>query len=332
MTVVIPGYQAARYIGEAIASVRAQSRPPAEIVVVDDGSRDGTGDVARAAGATVIRQDNRGMAAARNVAVAAARQPWIALLDADDLWLPEKLAAQWAAVERRPEAGMVFTDGRSYQPPKTFARTILQWPEFAEHYEKVARTAIAPGTVVCDLGSLRAHYPAGHFFLSGSTMLVRADLLREAGGFDETLKHWADYELTLRLLMRTTAAVVERPLFLYRLHDGNMSQDGLGMKLDEIAIARMLFARAERYPGEALAYWRSAHPANLRAAIRLLLRRGDGPRARALLRELRGYGWTPEWELARAASRALDLGGTRVIAGAKRLRDALRRRLAAGAG
>ena len=97
VTVVVPAYRATETLARALASARGQEpSPPAEILVVDDGSQDGTAELARECGATVlVHEHNRGLAAARNTAVAAATQPWLAFLDADDEWLPHHLATLW---------------------------------------------------------------------------------------------------------------------------------------------------------------------------------------------------------------------------------------------
>ncbi len=97
VSVVIPAYNAAAFLAETLASVFAQTVPPAEIIVVDDGSTDDTAGIARNLGATVISRANGGISAARNTGVRAARSEYLALLDADDLWMPEKLEVQLAA-------------------------------------------------------------------------------------------------------------------------------------------------------------------------------------------------------------------------------------------
>jgi glycosyltransferase involved in cell wall biosynthesis len=101
VAVVVPAWNAARYLGEALASVFAQTLRPAEVVVVDDGSTDETASVAASVpGVTVIRQANAGPAAARNRGVRETVSPLIAFLDADDLWLAAKLASQADAIAR----------------------------------------------------------------------------------------------------------------------------------------------------------------------------------------------------------------------------------------
>jgi glycosyltransferase involved in cell wall biosynthesis len=102
--VVIPAFNAAAYIAEAIASAQSQTLAPDRIIVVDDGSADTTAEVATAAGALVIRQANRGISGARNTGVAASHAPWLAFLDADDRWSPQKLERQRAALEGRTKA------------------------------------------------------------------------------------------------------------------------------------------------------------------------------------------------------------------------------------
>lgn len=100
-SVVIPAYNAARTLAETLASVLAQTLPPAEVIVVDDGSTDGTAAIAAAFGAPVclINQMNTGPGSACSRGVRAATSPWVALVDADDLWLPTKMSRQLQALE-----------------------------------------------------------------------------------------------------------------------------------------------------------------------------------------------------------------------------------------
>ena len=121
VSVIIPAFNAARFLNDAIASVRAQTIPT-EIIVVDDGSQDETAAIARACGDPVrcISKAHGGAAIARNTGVEASSCDLIALLDADDVWAPGKLESQCAVLESRPEIGMVFghtvefADGKGY--------------------------------------------------------------------------------------------------------------------------------------------------------------------------------------------------------------------------
>ena len=96
ISVVIPAYKAEHYLPRCLESVCQQTLQPAEVIVVDDGSPDNSGEVARKLGATVVTRPNGGLSAARNTGIQNASGDWIALLDADDLWAPEKLEAQAA--------------------------------------------------------------------------------------------------------------------------------------------------------------------------------------------------------------------------------------------
>ena len=120
ISVMIGAYNAAPYLGEAIESVFAQTQRPLELIVVDDGSDDGTGDVARSYGdrLTLVRQERGGNGAARNTAVAQARGDFFAFLDADDRFTPTKLALQLAALRADPELDVVFGHVREFVSPE----------------------------------------------------------------------------------------------------------------------------------------------------------------------------------------------------------------------
>jgi glycosyltransferase involved in cell wall biosynthesis len=132
VTVIIGAYNAARYLGEAIDSVLAQTHPRIELIVVDDGSTDGTGAVAEAYGPPVrcIRQENGGMAAARNRAVPEARGSYLAFLDADDRFPPDKLRQQLAVFEAQPDLDVVYGHVTEFLSPDLDegARALLRAP------------------------------------------------------------------------------------------------------------------------------------------------------------------------------------------------------------
>ena len=114
ISVVIPAFDSEATIARAIESVLAQTYKDYEIIVVDDGSKDGTGDAVRAFGDKVnyIYQENAGVSVARNTALAAAKGEWIAFLDADDQWLPDKLEKQMQLLERKK--GLKWCSGIRY--------------------------------------------------------------------------------------------------------------------------------------------------------------------------------------------------------------------------
>lgn len=121
VSVVIPCYNRRELIGRAIASALTQSVPPAEVIVVDDGSRDGSAEVARSFGAPVIviEQPNAGAATARNRGIEQATGNWIAFLDSDDEWHPSKLEKQLSAATRFPQAALVFCDTQTVCEERT---------------------------------------------------------------------------------------------------------------------------------------------------------------------------------------------------------------------
>src|ERR1039458_919497 len=110
VAVVITAYNAATFVRDAVATVRAQTARIDEIIVVDDGSADDTASIATDLGVRVVRIAHGGSAAARNAGIAVASSQWIALLDLHYVWHPEKVELQLDALGRHPEIGMAFTD------------------------------------------------------------------------------------------------------------------------------------------------------------------------------------------------------------------------------
>jgi glycosyltransferase involved in cell wall biosynthesis len=133
VTVVIGVYNCERYVGEAIESVLGQTHPAVELIVVDDGSTDRSGDVAKSYGERVrcIRQENGGMAAARNRAIPEAHGSYLSFLDADDRFPPDKLRSQLAVFEAEPELDVVYGHVTEFLSPDLddAARALLRAPE-----------------------------------------------------------------------------------------------------------------------------------------------------------------------------------------------------------
>lgn len=286
VTVVIPGYNAERFIGATLASVHAQTATPAQIIFIDDGSTDRTADIARELGAVVLHTNRTGPAGARNAGIRAATTPWIALLDADDLWVPDKLEAQWSAIEACPEADIVFTDYSQGVPGEIIVPSFLST---RQNYQAVRRTERAPGVVSCDRESLVQRFFEGNFILP-STALVRRSLALEVGLFDvDIMMGCEDRDFFLRALRIAEVAVVERCLMHRRLYDGNLSNDDLRMNLSAAMIGDQVFAHPERYPAGAVERYRVEQPTVLRLAGVRLLEQGRLREARsALVKSLRG--------------------------------------------
>ena len=256
VSVVIPVYNAAAFLAAALQSVRAQARPPAEVIVVDNGSTDASAAIAQGAGVRVLRLGHPALSAARNAGIRATSQPWIAFLDADDLWDPDKLAAQWRAVEACPQVGIVITDFTEFDSTGVLLQSFLTG---RANYQAITRREAAAAVMCCDGDSFRAHFLRGNFF-APSAVLARRDLLLDVGLFDEALTHMEDRELWLRVLPRTAVAVVERPLVHTRIHASNLSSNPLKMSLGGAMIAERVLANPGRYPSGALDYYRAERP------------------------------------------------------------------------
>jgi glycosyltransferase involved in cell wall biosynthesis len=204
VSVVIPAYNAERFVGEAIESVLAQTHPNVECIVVDDGSTDGTAAVARAFGTRVrmVEQANKGVSAARNAGVRAATGSLLAFLDADDRWSPDWLSRMLEAL-----AG---------------AR--------ADAVSCACRLIDAGGAPI---GTLRMHpTPTVESLLTlqgsvaplGSNMLIERAVLDALGAWDERLLMSQDWELLFRLVASERAlAYLDEPLTDYRRHPGSLS-------------------------------------------------------------------------------------------------------------
>jgi glycosyltransferase involved in cell wall biosynthesis len=200
----------------------------------------------------VLTQHNEGPAVARNAGIRASAQPWIAFLDADDVWEPDKMEAQWAAVRACPDICAVFSDFSEFDATGVVGRSFfVRTPS----YWTLKREPVAPNTMVCDLESLRAQILVGNF-LSPSTMLVRRDALLRVGLFDPKVWGREDTDCFMRLMREGTMAVVERPLVRARIHGANLTLDYYRMAVAGIALSHAVLAHPERYPGGAEACYR----------------------------------------------------------------------------
>lgn len=217
ISVVVPCFNAAPYICATLRSVLAQTGFELEVVVVDDGSTDGSADVVSTAFPTVtlLRQPNRGAAAARNAGIAQARHDWIAFADADDLWLPGKLQAQWRLIQSAPAARMVYSDLQLW-----FSVEAEPSREFLAELERLAadpsRWPGPSGWIYARL-LLRSE-------VATPTVLIHRSVLDEVGTFDSSLPSGEDYDLWLRASRVTPILRVDAPTVLYRIHSSNTTK------------------------------------------------------------------------------------------------------------
>jgi glycosyltransferase involved in cell wall biosynthesis len=216
VSVIIPTYNSAATIAETLASVQVQGCET-EILVVDDGSTDETVQIVRqrCAPARIYRQSNSGAASARNRGLREARGTFVAFLDADDVWFPGKLKAQLATLHKFPSAGFCYTSWLvdSFAPSPTRLQELAareQWP--------------AEDTIDEDLSGWLYAELLIDVVIHTSTLLVRTDVARSVGMFDETLKRGQDFEYWLRMAQIAPGIKLKRPLSLYRQHAENITR------------------------------------------------------------------------------------------------------------
>ena len=215
VSVVIPVFNGERFLREAVESVLAQKYAPLEIIMVDDGSTDGTADVARSLPETVryLHQSNQGPAAARNRGIEHAQGSLIAFADADDLWPEDKLALQLPYMMRDPAAEIVM--GRIQQ--------VLLSETGAENFAEPA------------------------FSVNLGSAIIRKSVFERVGLFDETMRYSEDVDWFMRAREGRAAIVtIDAVTLLYRQHDQNMTRGKSTSELNVLkALKRSLDRRRE---------------------------------------------------------------------------------------
>ena len=228
VSVIIPTYNGACYICEAIDSVLAQTYQDFEIIVIDDGSSDNTKDVLKKNGSKIkyIFQENKGVSAARNVGIKEAAGEYIALLDADDIWLPDKIALQVDFLEKNSAYGLIYSDAYIFDEKKILEKTLLQISGFWQ------------GDVLEKLILKN--------FIPNLTVLVRRVCFDKIGLFDETLKYGEDHDRWLRIASISKIGCINKPLAKYRIHDLNASHKIKQSYVDRIKLIGCFFQTLER--------------------------------------------------------------------------------------
>ncbi len=208
ISVIVAAYNQADYIAACLESVFSQIYPNYEIIVVDDGSTDRTPDILSGYGdrIKVIRQNNGGRSSTRNRGLKAASYDWVAFLDGDDLWEPEKLARQAAAIKNHPEVDFIATNAVWFND---------QGPVKENFFNTMRRLPRMPGRTDGTLKILDGSiYPVllEENFIVTSSVLMRRGCLTETGYFDETLRRCEDRDLWLRLAPRCRFAIIDEIL------------------------------------------------------------------------------------------------------------------------
>ena len=209
VSVVIPTFNRRSHVQKALHSVLSQTYTNYEVIIIDDGSTDGTGDAIRGEiaglrgnGGNRIRyffQANQGSSIARNRGIEEAVGEWIAFLDSDDIWLPEKLELQLRALRQFDECGACFTDSQMVNDDGMNESSFRRFGRPCEGTVGIASKALV-SLARCFCG----------YWLS--TLLVRTDLAQRIGGFDPEIQAAEDRDFYFRLAIVTRLACIDKPL------------------------------------------------------------------------------------------------------------------------
>ena len=255
-SVIIPVYNRPALLCRAIESVLAQTFRDYELIVVDDGSTDQTPSVARSyPGVRCVRQQNRGVSAARNRGVAESSAPYLAFLDSDDAWLPGKLEAQYDFISREPSVRVHQTEeiwvrrGRRVNP--------------GERHRKPEGDIFVPSLALC--------------LVSPSAVVIERTLFERMGGFDERLAACEDYDLWLRIALAHRVGLLRRALVVkYGGHGDQLSARHWGMDRFRVyAIMKLLRERAADMDAERLRAAREAVRSRCAVLLSGARRRGN---------------------------------------------------------
>ncbi len=204
ISVVIPCYNQAHFLAEAVQSVLDQDYPAVEVIVVNDGSPDNTREIAAQFKGRIvyIEQENRGLSAARNTGIRAAQGRYIALLDSDDVCLPHRLRLEASHLNAHPEVGAVFTDALLYQDGQIVGRksTVSGRPSNGSDF-RWETVAYCP---------------------TPSTALIRRECFHTIGYFEEQLQRAGeDWLFAVQMAVDYPLAYLDEPTIYYRLHSEN---------------------------------------------------------------------------------------------------------------
>jgi glycosyltransferase involved in cell wall biosynthesis len=232
LSVVIPAYNAAGTIGEAIESVLAQTLAPIEIVVCDDGSTDDFDGAVRPYldRITLLRKKNGGEGSSKATASAAAAGDFVVVLDADDVFLPERLEALTELARARPDLDVLTTDAFFEVEGRVIRRCYT--PDWRFEVDDQRRTILERN------------------FVFGAAA-VRRSRLRQVGGFAESRRYAADWDLWIRMILSgSKVGLVEEPLYRYRIARTALSSQRLPLFRGYVALLESAARRPDLGPGE----------------------------------------------------------------------------------
>jgi len=209
ISVIIPTFNRLELLKETLESVRNQAFRDFELIVVDDGSSDGTAEwLDEQADIRTIHQENSGIAASRNRGAFASRGNWLAFLDHDDLWSPDKLRVQAEFVQTNPDVGMV-----------------------SARHVRLGKTIRASGPGRWTKGDLfLEEYSTS--FIHTSSVMIRRDVFERVEGFPTCYRFADEFDVWLKIAAAYPIAYVDRPLVFIRLYDSNTSHNRVGVRTD----------------------------------------------------------------------------------------------------
>jgi glycosyltransferase involved in cell wall biosynthesis len=207
VSVIVPAYNAEAHLADTLRSILDQTYRPIKVIVADDGSTDGTADVARSFGKDIVyvHHENRGPAGARNLGLKHVEGDYVAFLDADDLWHPKKLEIQVAFMEAHPDFVITGTNRVDFQDG-----AIPIWPELEPNQPHL----LIPGETVIIWNRFTT-----------STVLTRTEAVRRAGEFDETIFGPEDWDIWRRILHNHCGGHLRTSLTAYRIVGGSVSSN-----------------------------------------------------------------------------------------------------------
>jgi len=234
VSIIIAAYNGEAFVGAALETCLRQTHPKVEVVVVDDGSKDGTGQILKSYGGRirVIEQKNGGLANARNTGVREARGEFIAWMDADDLVHPEKIATQLAAFRANPALVLVSSDFSAFRSEAEGDYEASHIRSYYDAYRRLGGCAsIYPKSMPLDYtaaapavlsGAVADQLLYGNFVHPPTVMTTRA-AMQKCGAFDESLRYSSDYDMILRLARLGEFGYIDAPLLRYRRTPQQMS-------------------------------------------------------------------------------------------------------------